>query len=65
MAADVELGIDEALDGVGDLVLTSGAGFEDGDGVVDSSVEEVNADECEVRAGVLRLFFQTGHTVIL
>ena len=56
--------IDQPLDGVGDLQLVSRAGPDGLDGVPDRVVEHVDADESQVRAGLLRLLRQADHGAV-
>ena len=53
--------VDEPLDGVGDLEFTARRGFDGGDGLVDTGVEEVHADEGEVGRWVGGLLDESDH----
>ena len=50
--------VEEPLDGVGDLELAPGRGLDRADGLVDGGVEQVDADQGEVRRRVGRLLHQ-------
>src|SRR5690606_475931 len=55
----------QALDGVGDLVLALGAGFEPPDGFVDRRVEDVDAGDRQVAGWYLGLLDKFGHAAAL
>ena len=57
--------VDQPLDGVGDLELAAGGGLDGAHRLVDGAVEEVDADEGEVRRRVGRLLDQRADRAVV